>query len=234
MDGFGRRTMVICYKWTEVDGERTWTVHLMDGFGRRTMVICYKWTEVDGGRTRTVHLMDGFGRRTIKILKMWTEVDGWTDGQKSVRGGLLRSSPPYTFRIQKIRNSISKVMKFLSPTSNHHNEHSFGYITLSSSSHISTDGRSKWWRWWLKILCFKYIWVITSNYENIFDSTENLIYISREHFDELSDKLKFDWVTNPHPVLVLSSSSVRTPHLVQRSATKVRLSCGSSCSCLFL
>jgi len=83
------------------------------------------------------------------------------------------------------------------------------HITLSSSSHISTNGRSKWWRWWLKILCFKYIWVITSNYENIFDSTENLIYISRGHFDELSDKLKFDLVTNSHLVLVLSSSSPR-------------------------
>ena len=34
--------------------------------------------------------MDGFGRRTITILKMWTEVDGWTDGRKSVRGGLLQ------------------------------------------------------------------------------------------------------------------------------------------------
>ena len=64
-------------------------VHLMDRFGRRTMIFYYKWTEVDGGRTRTVHLMDGFGRRTIKILKMWTKVDGWTDGQKSVRGGLI-------------------------------------------------------------------------------------------------------------------------------------------------
>ena len=49
--------------------------------------------------------------------------------------------------------------------------------------------------------------MITSNYENIFDSTENLIYISRGHFDELSDKLKFDLVTNSHLVLVLSSSS---------------------------
>ena len=51
--------------------------------------------------------------------------------------------------------------------------------------------------------------MITSNYENIFDSTENLIYISRGHFDELSDKLKFNLVTNSHLVLVLSSSSPR-------------------------
>ena len=87
-----------------------------------------------------------------------------------------------------------------------HNQQSFCYITLSSSSQISTDGRSKWWRWWLKVLCFKYIWVITLNYENIFDSTENLIHISRGHFGDLSDKLKFDWVMSPHPVLVLSSS----------------------------
>ena len=43
---------------------------------------------MDGGGTQTVLLMDGFGRRTIKNLKMWTEVDGWTDGRKSVRGGL--------------------------------------------------------------------------------------------------------------------------------------------------
>ena len=54
----------------------------MDGIGRRTMVICYKWTEVDGGRTRTVHLMDGFGRRTIKNLKMWK--DGQMDENPSV------------------------------------------------------------------------------------------------------------------------------------------------------
>ena len=110
MDGFGRRTMVIYYKWTEVDGGRTRTVHLMDGIGRRTMVICYKWTEVDGGRTRTVHLMDGFGRRTIKILKMWTKVDGWTDGQKSVRGGLKgmieKVCTKYSIRV-KIGNLIS-------------------------------------------------------------------------------------------------------------------------------
>ena len=91
VDRFGQRTVVIRYRWTVVDGGRIRAVHLMDGIGRRTMVICYKWTEVDGGRTRTVHLMDGFGRRTIKILKMWTEVDGWTDGRKSVRGGLLHS-----------------------------------------------------------------------------------------------------------------------------------------------
>ena len=64
-------------------------VHLMDEFGRQTMIICPRWTEVDGGRRRTVHLMDGFRRRTIRNLKMWTEVDGWTDGRKSVRGGLV-------------------------------------------------------------------------------------------------------------------------------------------------
>ena len=117
MDGFGRRTMIIYDRWTEVDGRtdglsiswtdsddgpckfsidgrrrtagRRQTVHLMDEFGRQTMIICPRWTEVDGGRRRTVHLMDGFRRRTIRNLKMWTEVDGWTDGRKSVRGGLL-------------------------------------------------------------------------------------------------------------------------------------------------
>ena len=53
------------------------------------MNICPRWTEVDGGRRQAVHLMDGFRRRTIKNMKMWTEVDGWTDGRKSVRGGLI-------------------------------------------------------------------------------------------------------------------------------------------------
>ena len=47
------------------------------------------YLKMDGRRIRTVHLMDGFGRRTIKNLKMRMEVDGWTDGRKSVRGGLL-------------------------------------------------------------------------------------------------------------------------------------------------
>ena len=93
--------------WTETDDGpwlfsiegRRWTVgrrptvHLMDEFGRQTMIICPRWTEVDGGRRRTVHLMDGFRRRTIRNLKMWTEVNGWTDGRKSVRGGLLQSEP---------------------------------------------------------------------------------------------------------------------------------------------
>ena len=57
---------------------RRQTVHLMDEFGRQTMIICPRWTEVDGGRRLSVHLMDGFRRRTIKNLKMWTEVDRWT------------------------------------------------------------------------------------------------------------------------------------------------------------
>ena len=51
--------------------------------------------KMDGGRIRTFHLMDGFGQRTIKNIEMWsphnlwTEVNEWTDGQKSVRGGLV-------------------------------------------------------------------------------------------------------------------------------------------------
>jgi len=39
--------------------------------------------------------MDGFGQRTIKNIKMWSEVDGWTDGRKSVRGGLVKSEVVY-------------------------------------------------------------------------------------------------------------------------------------------
>ena len=49
--------------------------------------------------------MDGGGRRTKtdrspnerirttdhENIKMWTEVDGWTDGRKSVRGGLIQT-----------------------------------------------------------------------------------------------------------------------------------------------
>ena len=79
----------------QVDGGvrlHVWTVHLMNGNGRQTMIICPRWTEVDGGRRQTVHLMDWFRRRTIKNIKMWTEVDGWTDGRKSVRGGLIQWS----------------------------------------------------------------------------------------------------------------------------------------------
>ena len=50
---------------------------------------------MNGGQIRTVYLMDGFGQRTIKNIKMWTEVDGWTDGRKSVRGGLVKSEVSY-------------------------------------------------------------------------------------------------------------------------------------------
>ena len=39
--------------------------------------------------------MDGFGQRTIKNIKMWSEVNGWTDGRKSVRGGLVKSEVVY-------------------------------------------------------------------------------------------------------------------------------------------
>ena len=60
----------------------------MDGFERRTMVIYYRWTEVDGGQTRTVHLMDRFGRLTMKNLKMLTEVDKWTK-IRPLRPGLV-------------------------------------------------------------------------------------------------------------------------------------------------
>ena len=88
MDGF---LMIDCRPhgriWT-TDQYNNFEVEEWTNF-RRTIVICYRWTEVDGRRTRTVHLKDGFGRRTIKILKLWTEVDGWTDGRKCVRGGLL-------------------------------------------------------------------------------------------------------------------------------------------------
>ena len=65
------------------------TVYLMDGNGRQTMVICSRWTDMDGGRRQTVHLMDAFRRRTIKNIKTWTVVGGWTDGLKSVRRGLI-------------------------------------------------------------------------------------------------------------------------------------------------
>ena len=50
---------------------------------------------MNGGRIRTVYLTDGFGQRTIKNIKMWTEVDGWTDGRKSVPGGLVKSEVVY-------------------------------------------------------------------------------------------------------------------------------------------
>ena len=50
---------------------------------------------MNGRRIRTVYLMDGFGQRTIKNIKIWTEVDGWTDGRKSVRGGLVKSEVLY-------------------------------------------------------------------------------------------------------------------------------------------
>ena len=53
----------------------------MDEFERQTMIICPRWTEVDGRRRQTVYLMDVFRRRTIRNIKMWTKVDGQMDGQ---------------------------------------------------------------------------------------------------------------------------------------------------------
>ena len=87
---FKRKSCLKKFAWASEQRTKIWarTVHFMDWFGRRTMVIFYRWTELDCGRTRTVNLMDRSGRRTIKILKSWTEVDEWTDGWKSVRGGL--------------------------------------------------------------------------------------------------------------------------------------------------
>ena len=89
-NAFKRKSCLKKFAWASEQRTKIWarTVHFMDWFGRRTMVIFYRWTELDCGRTRTVNLMDRSGRRTIKILKSWTEVDEWTDGWKSVRGGL--------------------------------------------------------------------------------------------------------------------------------------------------
>ena len=91
---YGQRTKI----WAQ-------TVPLMDEFGRQTMIICPRWTEVDGGRRQTVHVMDGFRRRTIKnIKKMWTEVDGWTDGRKSVRRGLVQSASADLGKLNNFNN----------------------------------------------------------------------------------------------------------------------------------
>ena len=48
------------------------------------MIICPKWTGMDGGRRQTVHLMDGFRRRTIKNIKMWRWTGRQMDESASV------------------------------------------------------------------------------------------------------------------------------------------------------
>ena len=67
-----------------------------------------------GGRREAVHIMDGFRRRTIKNIKMWSEVDGWTDGRKSVRGGLTRTTPKYRFLVGSVfEDSVVGSVHFL-------------------------------------------------------------------------------------------------------------------------
>ena len=42
--------------WTEMDGGRRWTVHLMDGFVRRTIENIQMWTAVEVGQMEEVHM----------------------------------------------------------------------------------------------------------------------------------------------------------------------------------